>query len=360
MEPSKQVKLGHWGLICFALLLSTRLSYAQFTQDQEAKMNEIARQAKEIVKNLPRHEKKIQGYIRKRINKMIEENAKGDPNIKEKYSSDDLLVDQSGRMHVNVSLFLSASASDTLAVTRKIVEVGGVIQKVTIPNFRFPINIYCWIPYEAIKEIAKLESVGGISSVGRPHTRTGSVKTIGDTQLLADVARSQFQCNGTGVKVGVISDGIAHRSYSQSTQDLDAIEFTYPGKPDGDESTAMLEIVHDIAPGASLNPDSPEALRVFAEDISNLTYDDTIYFYPKQTNVTTEFVIERHMQSNALNSTTYNNGRRMVRDSSRKYHLVYESQAFLWFIPQMRTSWRRKAKSIPDEGNEKFKYQNAN
>jgi len=158
----------------------------------------------------------------------------------------------------------------------------------------------------------------------------------------------------------LISDGIAHRSYSQSTQDLDAIEFTYPGKPDGDESTAMLEIVHDIAPGASLNPDSPEALRVFAEDISNLTYDDTIYFYPKQTNVTTEFVIERHMQSNALNSTTYNNGRRMVRDSSRKYHLVYESQAFLWFIPQMRTSWRRKAKSIPDEGNEKFKYQNAN
>ena len=88
---------------------------------------------------------------------------------------------------------------------------------------------------------------------------TGSVTTEGDSILGADLVRSAFGVDGSGVRVGVISDGVGGLAASQASGDLPVVNTTTCNViPDSDptlsgaEGTAMLEIVHDLAPGAEL------------------------------------------------------------------------------------------------------------
>ncbi|MGE5205524.1 MAG: S8 family serine peptidase [Chlamydiota bacterium] len=105
------------------------------------------------------------------------------------------------------------------------------------------------------RELAMLTS----SAPGAPVTWQGSVGTEGDTTHQALAARGAFGVNGSGLKIGVLSDGVTSRALSQATGDLPPTCGTPPcltvlsGQAgSGDEGTAMLEIVHDMAPGASL------------------------------------------------------------------------------------------------------------
>ena len=70
----------------------------------------------------------------------------------------------------------------------------------------------------------------------------------------ADLARSTFGAAGAGVKVGVLSDGVRSLAAVQASGDLPAVT-VLPGQAgpgSKDEGTAMLEIVHDVAPAAQL------------------------------------------------------------------------------------------------------------
>ncbi len=81
----------------------------------------------------------------------------------------------------------------------------------------------------------------------------GSVVAESDRTHRADVARQIFNTDGTGIKIGVISNGVATLAARQATGDLPATVTVLPGQAgSGDEGTAMLEIVHDVAPGAQL------------------------------------------------------------------------------------------------------------
>ncbi len=90
----------------------------------------------------------------------------------------------------------------------------------------------------------------GAAGVG---TNVGSVTSEGDFAHRAAEARSTYGIDGTGVKIGVLSNGVNSLSTSISTGDLPADTTVLSGQAgDGDEGTAMLEIVHDLAPGAKL------------------------------------------------------------------------------------------------------------
>ncbi|MFC5104289.1 S8 family serine peptidase [Kibdelosporangium philippinense] len=109
----------------------------------------------------------------------------------------------------------------------------------------------------------------------------------GDRAHNADRARQQFGVTGVGVKICALSDGIDSLQVSQAAGELPAVD-VLPGEAgDGDEGTAMLEIIHDLVPNAQLG--FATAFRSdasFADNIRKLRFeakcdiivDDVIYF----------------------------------------------------------------------------------
>jgi hypothetical protein len=122
-------------------------------------------------------------------------------------------------------------------------------------------------------------------------TGQGSRSSEGDVTHLAFAARGAFHIDGTGLTIGVLSDGVRNLSASQASGDLGAVTVIGPPAPcpaanTCDEGTAMLEIVHDLAPGAKLYfasafvsitsfADNIRALRAAGCDI---IVDDVFYF----------------------------------------------------------------------------------
>lgn len=81
----------------------------------------------------------------------------------------------------------------------------------------------------------------------------GSKISEGDVTHRAAAARTTFGANGAGVRIGVIADGVVSLAGSQAAGDLPANVIVLPGLTgSGDEGTAMLEIINDLAPGARL------------------------------------------------------------------------------------------------------------
>ena len=108
----------------------------------------------------------------------------------------------------------------------------------------------------------------------------------GDVTHRAALARSTFGVTGAGVKIGVLSDGVTSLAARQATGDLPGVT-VLPGQAgSGDEGTAMLEIVHDLAPGAQLYfATAFTSLASFAQNILDLRtagcdviVDDVFYF----------------------------------------------------------------------------------
>jgi subtilisin-like proprotein convertase family protein len=83
-------------------------------------------------------------------------------------------------------------------------------------------------------------------------TGQGVTTAQSDITHRSAVFRGLTGFNGAGVKIGVLSDGVEHLADAQASGDLGPVT-VLPGQTgEGDEGTAMLEIIHDVAPGAQL------------------------------------------------------------------------------------------------------------
>jgi subtilisin family serine protease len=118
-------------------------------------------------------------------------------------------------------------------------------------------------------ELAALSAAGGVvaTSVTAPGLEgngRGSRLTAGDALLRTAGARQRFGVDGRNISVCVISDGVDTRAAAQATGDLPSQIEVCPQSPgSGDEGTAMLEIVHDLAPAAKLAFCSPKNTDLF-------------------------------------------------------------------------------------------------
>jgi subtilisin family serine protease len=101
--------------------------------------------------------------------------------------------------------------------------------------------------------VAAFSWVHAVRPVDRAVVRAGSATTEGDAAARADLVRAHG-LDGSAVVVGVISDGIDHLQDAQQSGDLPGVSVPNGGcrRGSGDEGTALLEIVHDVAPGAQL------------------------------------------------------------------------------------------------------------
>ena len=121
-----------------------------------------------------------------------------------------------------------------------------------------------------------------------PVTNAGSVTSRGDTAHNARAARNFFGVSGAGVKIGVLSDSVNFLAQSVASGNLPADVTVLPGQsgvPGIGEGTAMLEIVHDLAPGAKLFfATAFNGIQSFADNIRalraagcDIIVDDVIY-----------------------------------------------------------------------------------
>jgi hypothetical protein len=138
--------------------------------------------------------------------------------------------------------------------------------------------------------LAALDEVAAWKDVERVDAAVGSLTAFvseGDRAHAADVARSTHSVTGVGVKLCALSDGVAKLAASQAAGELPAVD-VLPGQAgSGNEGTAMLEILHDVAPRAQLG--FATAIRSdasFADNIRALRFqagcdvlvDDILYF----------------------------------------------------------------------------------
>ncbi|MDD4048552.1 MAG: hypothetical protein PHI90_06965, partial [Clostridia bacterium] len=116
-----------------------------------------------------------------------------------------------------------------------------------------------WVELGQLEALASLDGVRNIRTVLQPLVRTGSVTSQGDSIHLVDQVRDEFGYDGTNIKIGVISNGVDSIADAISAGDLPNYlasvgesEHVISNNYGGEEGTAMLEIIHDLAPGAEL------------------------------------------------------------------------------------------------------------
>ncbi|MEM6470226.1 MAG: S8 family serine peptidase, partial [Planctomycetota bacterium] len=106
------------------------------------------------------------------------------------------------------------------------------------------------------KIFSGITAVFSIFDEGDPRTGgEGQFGTEGDTLTKAHLLRHHRDLDGAGVRVGVISTGADGREYATLSGDIPAnipTRIDESDKPFGGRGTAMLEVIHDLAPGAEL------------------------------------------------------------------------------------------------------------
>ncbi|MPZ82748.1 MAG: S8 family serine peptidase [Actinophytocola sp.] len=117
--------------------------------------------------------------------------------------------------------------------------------------------------------------------------RAGAIDSAGDRTHNADTARETIGVTGVGVKICALSDGVDSLATSQAGGELPAVDVLATQAGSGDEGTAMLEIIHDVAPNAELgfatafNSDASFADNIRAlrfDRACDIIVDDIIYF----------------------------------------------------------------------------------
>ncbi len=159
-------------------------------------------------------------------------------------------------------------ADVTSELLTRIRDLGGTVVN-SVPKYR---AIRARLPLSAIELLAGLDGIQFIRMAEEERTRLSPVRSSfagvetmfagnrggntseGDVAHRADEARQTYGVDGTGIGIGVLSNGVETLADRQASGDLPSTVTVLPGQAGskGDEGTAMLEIVHDLAPGADL------------------------------------------------------------------------------------------------------------
>ena len=193
-------------------------------------------------------------------------------------------------------------AAVTPSVLTRIRELGGTVIT-SVPKYQ---AIRAQLPLRTVEMLAGLDAIRTIRPADEVRTR-GQVSTLsppsrtriadapvtkkdntsaGDVAHRARSARTTHKVDGTGIGIGVISNGVRSLADRQTSGDLPARVTVLPGQAGrGDEGTALLEIVHDLAPKAELyfatgsggQARMAENIEALCEAGANVIVDDVGY-----------------------------------------------------------------------------------
>lgn len=229
-------------------------------------------------------------------------------------------------------------------------------------------TVQALLPITMIDQVASLPFVRYIRLPDYAVKSTGSVDSQGDGILKANLVRQQFGLDGTGVRVGVISDGIGGifamacttcgpttaipspitssdlpnatgtrnstgvltsvsagiiaQSFPSSSPNLEPpASDTASGV--GAEGTAMLEIVHDLAPGAQLYFANPA-------DGTSLSFQQAVSFLAANTDVVVDDISFHTPPFDGTSGVSINTSTALNTDGNpiRGYFTAVANQAF--------------------------------
>ena len=136
----------------------------------------------------------------------------------------------------------------TPTVLKRIRDLGGTVIS-SVPKYQ---AIRAQLPLRAVERLAALDAIQTIRPADEAVTRKDNTSE-GVVAHRANSARRAHSVDGTGIGIGVLSNGVRSLADRQASGDLPARVTVLPGQAGrGDEGTALLEIVHDLAPGAEL------------------------------------------------------------------------------------------------------------
>ncbi|MDY6989499.1 MAG: S8 family serine peptidase [Thermodesulfobacteriota bacterium] len=145
------------------------------------------------------------------------------------------------------TVLVDIKARVTPWLLEEIDRLGGTV----ISSFEQYEAIRASVPLEQIEPLAGHEDIRFIEPAAKAFTNKVNTSE-GDVAHSAPLARDTFGVDGSGVKIGVLSDSVDHLATVQATGDLPDVTVLEDSPGLTGEGTAMLEIVHDLAPGAEL------------------------------------------------------------------------------------------------------------
>jgi subtilisin family serine protease len=188
-----------------------------------------------------------------------------------------IAVDAEGKTVVDIT------AEVTQGVLDAIVALGGEV----ISSFPQYDAIRARLPLDRLEALARLPQVRSIRPEEQAMTHAVN-RSQGVIAHLANMAGATYRVSGAGVRICVLSDSVDFLARVQGTGDLPAVT-VLPGQAGSGtgEGTAMLEIIHDVAPGATLGfATALGGQAQFAQNILDLRnvlgcqviVDDVVYF----------------------------------------------------------------------------------
>ncbi len=117
-----------------------------------------------------------------------------------------------------------------------------------------------------LNELSTLSELRYARPMYKPVTRVGSVNTQGDTAMYTELARENFNLDGSGLKIGALSD--SYNTLGGEAAGIASGDLPGAGNPNGnttpvtvlleysgtgtDEARGMIELIHDVAPAAEI------------------------------------------------------------------------------------------------------------
>lgn len=118
--------------------------------------------------------------------------------------------------------------------------------------------VNAYVPLDKLDDLSHLGSLQFAYPIAKPMTNVGLVTSQADVGHNTRIARPQYAVDGSGVTVGVLSDSfdsLESAAVDRASGDLPLSIQVLEDLPSGfgtDEGRAMIQLINDLAPGASL------------------------------------------------------------------------------------------------------------
>ncbi|UUO08814.1 GEVED domain-containing protein [Blastopirellula sp. J2-11] len=202
--------------------------------------------------------------------------AGGSTNQGESLLRDQFVIDSNNR------IVLDLAAKDAASLPQFLNDLAGIGFELT---GQYNNAISGWLPIDSLAELAALPALGAVGAAA-PKSYVGVVNSQGDAAMQTDVAKVTYGLDGSGQKIGVLSD--SYDALGGAAADIASGDLPGATNPNGyttpvqvledyflpdatDEGRGMLQLVHDVAPGAQLAYQTAfTGKTAFAQGILNL------------------------------------------------------------------------------------------